>query len=181
MPAVAASIKPPVVQGDVIALFTQGASKRSIAKQLQIDRATVDRILKSYGQNQPVSASRVQQLVPLAYDALEKGLRDKDARLGLDFLKTTELAERRGDTFTFTGDNVLVQAVGMLPSTTSTAESTERTGAGATEAAAKPGPAEVGLSLHPNFSQFSLAELEAEVARRKSQLIEAEVSDAVRP
>lgn len=185
MPAAAQPVKPPVVQGNVIALYAQGKSKRSIAKDLGIARATVDSILTWYSQTEPVSATRVQQLVPLAYDAVEQGLRGKDARLGLDFLKATELAERRGDTYQFTGDTMLVRAVGMLPavgpgtpSTPSLPGSTGTTGSTGTEAAAKPPGQDMSLSSPTNFSNFSDEQLEQELARRRAaraQPIDAEV------
>jgi len=74
MVTVAQPIKPPVVQGNVISLYAQGVSKRQIAKDLGIARATVDGILARYRQDEPISASRVQQIIPKAYDAVEKAL-----------------------------------------------------------------------------------------------------------
>jgi hypothetical protein len=168
MPAVAQPIKPPVVQGNVIALYAQGQSKRRIAKDLGIARATVDSILQRYSQNEPISASRVQQLIPLAYDAVETGLRRGDARIGMDFLKATDLATDRSvdvqiKDATFNTLVTHIPAATSTPSSTSMTSSTEST---ATEAAAKPPGADVGLSSHTNFSQFSTADLLAELARR---------------
>jgi hypothetical protein len=176
--SVAASIKPPAIQGDVIALFGTGVSKRSIARQLQIDRATVDRILKAYSQDKPISAGRIQQILPKAYDAVEKAVTGGDAKIAMDLLKL-EHSQRSSTTYNVAGDLSLSTASLLMP--TITPVSTERTGtelAAPTEAAAKPTGSDLSVSLHTNFSQFSDEQLEQELARRRaarSGVIDAEV------
>ena len=166
--AVAASIKPPVLQGDVIALFTQGTSKRKIAKELSIDRATVDRIIKGYGQDQPLAANRVKRITPLAYDAVEKALTKGDARIGMDWLKATDLAPQSAPQYRVEGDMHVSQAVNLLPpsSTTDATSSTMSTSTAGTEAAAKHPVNATCIPSHENFSQIPDSVILAEYQRR---------------
>lgn len=157
---------PPSLQGDIIALAALGKSKRQIARELGVHRSAVTNVLARYGQNVPKNTNKVQSLVPIAYDALEKGLRSGDAKLGLDFLKCTDLAETKGNTYTINADNVLMSGIDMMPlkSMPSLAPAT------GTEAGANPTPNDIGLSSRTNFSpnlaDTSTEDLLAELARR---------------
>ena len=162
---------------------------RKIAKQLQISTSTVSKIL-SIGQTSTkpfVLDNLAERIVPKAFQTVENAIDKGDASVAMRYLERTALAERKGDSFTLTGDNVLVQAVQLLPpapaaSTAITPSSAGGTDSARTEAAAKPPQCDIGLSIPTNFSNFSLAELEqhqtalaAELERRRAQLIEAEV------
>lgn len=166
---------PPQVQGDIITLRAAGKSKRQIAKQLGVHRSAVDNVLARYGQDKP-KHTRIQSLVPLAYDAVEYGLRAKDAKLGLDLLKCTDLAESKSNHYTINADQVLMSGLDLMPKPVAaqpvldcTPSTTPSTG---TEAPANPSPSNISLSSHTNFSQIlasaSTEELEAELARRRA-------------
>jgi Homeodomain-like domain len=165
MPAVTELRTPPATQANVIALYAQGTSKRKIARELSIDKNTVDSIIRAYGQDQASSVNRVKQLVPIAYDALEKGLKSGDAKLGLDFLKVTDLSEQaHGPTYTIHADQVLMAGHSLLPSAANASANPVRpqladsievasvaVGSAPTEAPAKAPPSEIGLSCDTNF------------------------------
>lgn len=173
---------PPVVQSSVIALRTAGKSKRFIAKELGINRATVDNVLAIFQTDTPKHAEIIQsKLIPKALARIEQVL-ENDTDTARYVLDNTLFRQSPDSQYVIGGD--LTQHLTLLPSTPSQPSATATTSTDAargTEAAAKPPQSDMSLSPHTNFSpaanfsQFSLAELEAEVARRKATLIEAEV------
>ena len=162
---------------------------RKIAKRLGISTTTVSKIL-GLGQTEtkPVILDGLaDRIVPKAFQTVEKAIDRGDANVAMRYLERTALAERKGDTYQFTGDTMLVQAVGMLPavgpSTPSTPSLPGSTGTGAqqaTEAAENPPGQDMSLSVQPNFLQtIDTATLEAELARRRAVAapITAEIVD----
>src|SRR6267142_1455496 len=66
-PAIGPLRTPPAIQGSVIALRTAGKSKRSIAKELGIDRKTVDNVLDVFQADQPNYATTIRELTTKAF------------------------------------------------------------------------------------------------------------------
>lgn len=160
----------PALQGEIISRRTLGHSKRKIARDLGIDRRTVDNTLQHTHQDQP-KATNIGKLSEIAYSVVEQGLTDTSskvldrAHLGLGVLKL-----RQDDTERATALPPQVQiAVGLLSAPARGSVPAP------TEAAAKDGGVQFQVTPPHNFSQFSLADLEAEVARRRSLLIETAV------
>jgi Homeodomain-like domain len=182
MPAMSELHTPPAIQASVVALWSQGISKRQIARDLKIDKNTVMAILKAFRQDKPDSDSQIEQITPLAYTAVKTALSKGDGRIGMDWLKQTVFSQPSGNNYTINADQVLLSGIGLLPST-NRPESTESTEsarvidalpAPPTEAPAKPAPSDISLSSHPNFSkneapalsQFDTADLLRELQRR---------------
>lgn len=118
MPHNATSTKPPAIKAATIARYVEGQSKAEIARELQIDRETVARILDEPGIKEAVEASRMRcmALLPKAERAVERQLDDGDGDLGLRLLEKSGVlsGERGGATFNFTDDSTLQVALGML-------------------------------------------------------------------
>jgi Homeodomain-like domain len=173
--AVAQPYTPPAIQGDVITLYAQGTSKRRISKELGIARATVDNILARYSQSEPKNASRVQRMLPKAYDAVESALTRGDARIALDLLKVTDLAPTSAPQYRVEGDMHVSQAVNLLPSTPSSASTavttgtSSNTGSTGTEAPEKVAACSTDVPYLTNFlAQCPIELIEQELARRKT-------------
>lgn len=169
-------------QNAILQRQRDGASITQIAQELGLSRTTVYKSLNSVGQWEEWLKDKSQNINRLALNAVEKSVQRGNAQVAMQWLTRTLLAA--DPSVTVAGDVTVQQHLTLLPSTTSTpstamttstAGTTGTAGTAATEAAAKSPGSDIGLSSHTNFSQFSLAELEAEVARRKAGLIEAEV------
>jgi len=174
----------PVVQGSVISLRAAGKSKRSIARELGIDRKTVDNVLEVYQADQPNYAETIRKLTTKAFVRIDEVI-DKDTDTSKWLLERTALAPVGQPTVNVAGDLSLTQAIGLVPTSPSTASTPcqpSLSSTAPTEAAAKPPGLEMGLSIQTNFSQFSTAELRAELARREAEVIDmpVEASDAGR-
>lgn len=184
MPSMSELHTPPAVQASVVALWSQGTSKRQIARELGIDKNTVMAILKAFRQDQPDADSQIEQITPLAYTAVKTALSKGDGRIGMEWLKQTVFSQPPGDKYTIHADKVLMAGLALLPQakakaqqpTDNTQVSEQPALAAPTEAPAKAAPSDISLSSHPNFSQISTADLEAELLRRRSAP-DAEVID----
>lgn len=95
MPQAAVLKTPQPIQQAIVAQRALGATKSKIAKELGIDRETVARVLRQ-GLEKPQDATiatRMQQLIPKAYDVVEQGLThdsvalDKRANIGLRLIE----------------------------------------------------------------------------------------------
>lgn len=178
----------------MIALRTAGKSKRSIARDLGINRETVDTILAAYQTDQPSHAKTIHDLTTKAFVRVSEAIEtQKDTDTARWALEHTVFKPAIADQWHIGGDLSVQTAIGLLPATATdgtqlaggarAVPSPDVTGdtqvTGATEAAAKPTPQDMSLSIHTNFSAFSLAELEAEVARRRAAtVIDVESTDA---
>jgi len=176
------------LQSTILQKQRDGATITQIAQELGLSRTTVYKSLSAVDNWDSWVKDKSNNIKRLAYNAVEKGLSRQDARaasLGLDWLKLTDLAPQQGDRYLVAGDMHVSQAVNLLPSTpspastASTAMTTSATsspnGTSTTEAPEKVASCSTDVPCHKNFADFSLAELEAEVARRKSQVMDAEV------
>lgn len=163
-----------------------GAPKRKIARDLGIARNTVDAILDGSPVERPDYTALIHsKLIPKAIARIEQVL-DNDTDTARWALERTVFSSSTSEPVVV--DRSFNVAVGFVPtSTTSTPSLPSTTMSTGTEAPAKAGGDEIGLSLRTNFSQFSLAELEqhqaalaAELARRRSEVIDVqpEATDA---
>jgi transposase-like protein len=118
MPHNATSTKPPAVKAAAIARYVEGRSKAEIARELQIDRETVARILGEPGIKEAVEASRVRcmALLPKAERAVQRQLDEGDGDLGLRLLEKSGVlnGERGTATFNFKDDSTMQVALAML-------------------------------------------------------------------
>jgi hypothetical protein len=89
MPQKATSTKSPTIKAAVIARYVEGRPKARIARELEIDRETVTRILDEPGIKEAVEASRTRclALLPKAERAVERQLDEGDGDLGLRLLE----------------------------------------------------------------------------------------------
>jgi hypothetical protein len=86
---------PPSVQGEIITRYALGHSKHKIARELGINRRTVDRVLKYTRQDTPL-CTQTASLIPKAYAIVDKALTGEGiklndaANIGLRVLENTE-------------------------------------------------------------------------------------------
>lgn len=115
MPQNATSTKPPAVKAGVIARYAGGASRARIARDLQIDRETVTRILNEPEIKEAVEASRSRcmGLLPKAEQAVERQLNEGDGDLGLRFLEKSGVLAGEPH-FSFHDDSRLQIAINEL-------------------------------------------------------------------
>jgi Helix-turn-helix domain of resolvase len=156
----------------------EGASISLIAKELGISRPTVYKTLAAIDNWDSWVKDKSHNITRLAYNCVERGLERGDSKLGLDWLKTTVFSQPSGDKYTIHADKVLLAGHALLPSanpgpvqvTDSIAVSSSAGTAQATEAPTKAAGSDIDLSIQTNFSanfsQFSTADLQAELARR---------------
>lgn len=181
----------PAIQSQVIALRAAGKSKRKIAEELGIHRNTVNNVIQHMQADVPDYTAIVHKLAGRALTRIDQVI-DSDTDTAKWTLEHTVFRPDVPQTYHVHSDIALVNAAGMVPSTTSTTStpslpsSTERTSTAmstGTEAPAKPGYSDIGVCSQTNFSNFSDEQLEQELARRRaarSGVIEAEVVDAAR-
>lgn len=156
----AVSIKPMAIQHSVVALHTQGVSKRKIAKQLGMSVNTVMKILSvRQPETEQYHSDTKQRIIPKAFQAIENAIDTGDANVAMRFLERTALSPEHGDTYQFSGDAQLTQVVQLLPSTpssTSTPGTASSTGpAVAADPSSQKAPGtDVGLSLRTSFLPF---------------------------
>jgi Helix-turn-helix domain of resolvase len=182
MPAVSSEVRNAIAER-----AREGATITQIAQELKVSRTTVYKSLTVIDDWNEWIKAKSQNIRKLAYNAVEKGVSRSDAnaaRLGLEWLKLTDFAVAHGDTYTINADQVLMAGHSLLPSanpvrpqlTDSIDVANVAAASAPTEAPTKAPPSDIGLSCQANFSQFSTADLEAELLRRRSEV--PEVLDA---
>ena len=175
----------PVKLATILALRGQGLNKSQIAKRLGMSRNSVAAYLAtSQVECDPEQQSAIiPKLTDLAYSAVNEGLTDTKSkaiergRLGIDWLKLNAEHERAVRPVR----PELTVALGLLVPGPQPQPSTSNTVSTGTEAPAKAGVGAIAIASPTNFSptlaSASIQELEAELARRRATVIEAEVTD----
>jgi len=171
----------PARRDAVIALRSQGHSILQISKRLRMGRSTIDAILSRSILAQDGSIrEHVERIVPKALQSIESKVLT-DGNLAMRFVEYALPHDAQSINVNMGDGSRLAIATGLLPgpSTPMSTSTTESTGSavstGPTEAPANmPSPA-IAIGSPTNFSQFSTADLEAELERRHSRVIEAEV------
>lgn len=166
MPGMAVSTE---LQNTILQRQRDGATIVQIAQELGISRTTVYKSLTVVDNWEAWVADKSKNIRRLAYNAVERGLSKGDARLGLEWLKLTDLAVTPGDTYHVKGDVTMNTMTAMLPSPASSASTTSTpspAGTTGTEAAANLPSVSTSISCHLNFSQISDNDLLTELERR---------------
>jgi len=173
----------PARRDAVIALRSQGHSILQISKRLRMGRSTIDAILSRSILAQDGSIrEHVERIVPKALQSIESKV-VTDGNLAMRFVEYALPHDAQSINVSMGDGSRLAIATGLLPVGTSTTESTGTpVSTGPTEAPANLGDGAIAIASHENFSpstnfsQFSTAQLEAELARRRAApVIEAEV------
>ena len=105
--------KPASVKAAIVSRRTIGDSKNKIAKDLEISRPTVDRILEECNFDQLVENGRIRvhQMIPKACDAVESALDEKNGSIGVRVLQGVGVLNAERDS---SGTTVNVQVLAQI-------------------------------------------------------------------
>lgn len=107
------SNKPQSVKSAVIALTLAGESNSQIARELEISRPTVQRILDESEISKIVAEgkSRAISFIPLSLDAVEDSLRKKNPKTAISILQGTGILRTGNESVAAAPPNIQVKVV----------------------------------------------------------------------